>query len=154
VKIREAEIGKAARGATAPALKWEGSWRVPKFKHDVHLAAIARGPGVKEPFWPIPRPYQPSSPVWHSCVIGSPSAIRLDADGSGQFTPALEYATRLVDDSGNDFAKLVMCLADFDEAVAAQAARIVHVRRMKTPSELLDAATLADTPSIRNGFQG
>jgi hypothetical protein len=152
VKIREADL-EAARSATAPGVKWEGSWRLPKFKHDVHLAAIATGRGAKELFWPIPRPYQPSSPVWHSYVVGSTGAVWLDADGSGQFTPAFEYATRLVEDSGNDFARLTSSLADYDEAVAAQAARIVHVRKLRTPAELLEAAARTDTPSIRNGFR-
>jgi hypothetical protein len=153
VKIREADLAGPAQSATETGVKWERTWRLPKCRHDVHLAAIATGPGVKEPFWPIPRPYQPSSPVWHSYVVGSTGAVWLDTDGSGQFTPACEYATRLVDDSGNDFAKLTSRLGDYDEAVAAQAARIIHGRKLKSPAELLDAATRTDAPSIRDGFR-
>ncbi|MGE5190952.1 MAG: CehA/McbA family metallohydrolase [Deltaproteobacteria bacterium] len=153
VKIREAEIREAPRGSRESGLKWKGTWRLPKFKHDVHLAGIATGPGVKELFWPIPRPYQPSSPIWHPYVVGSTGAVWIDADGSGQFTPAFEYAARFVEESGTDFARLLSRLAEYDEAVAAQAARIVHVRKLKTPAELLDAATRTDVTSIRNGFQ-
>ncbi len=153
VKIREAEIREPAQGSRESGLKWSGTWRLPNFKHDVHLAAIATGPGVNELFWPVPRPYQPSSPVWQSYVVGSAGAVYIDADGSGQFTPAFEYATRLVDDSGNDFARLLSRLAEFDEAVAAQAARMVHVRKLKTPADLLDAATRTDVSSIRDGFR-
>jgi hypothetical protein len=153
VKIREAEISDGAGILNEPGHKWQGIWRLPKFKKDVHLAAIATGPAVKELFWPIPRPYQPSSPVWHSCVVGSTGAVWIDADGSGRFNPAFEYATRLVDEAGTDFAKLLSRLTEYDEAVAAQAARIVHIRKLKTSAELLEAATRTESAAIRDGFQ-
>ena len=153
VKIREANIAEAARGSGDAGVKWSGKWRLPKFKHDAHLAAVATGPGVKELFWPIPRPYQPSSPVWQPYVVGSTGAVWIDADGSGQFTSAFEYATRLVEDSGADFAKLLSRLADYDEAVATQAGRIVHVRKLSTPADLLEAASRTNVASIRNAFQ-
>src|SRR5262249_2951317 len=37
IKIREAEIREPTRGAIE---KWKGTWRLPKFKHDVFLAAV------------------------------------------------------------------------------------------------------------------
>jgi hypothetical protein len=153
VKIREAEITEAARGSSESPVKWSGKWRLSKFKHDVHLAAIATGPGVKELFWPIPRPYQPSSPVWQPYVVSSTGAVWIDVDGSGQFTPAFEYATRITDESGTDFAKLFSRLAEYDEAIAAQVARILHIRQLKTPGELLEAASRTNVASIRNAFQ-
>jgi hypothetical protein len=108
---------------------------------------------VKEPFWPIPRPYQPTSPVWHSYVVGSTGAVWVDADGSGEFTSAFEYASRLVAEIAADFSRLMKQLADYDEAVAAQAARILHVRQLKTPFELLEAAVQTDSQSIKDGFR-
>jgi hypothetical protein len=157
IKMREAEIGEVRAGAgervNETGVKWKGSWRLPRFKHDVHLAAIALGPGVKELFWPIARPYQPSSPVWNSYVVGSTGAIWIDADESGGFNPAFEYATRLVDAAQNDLARLVSRLADYDAAVAAQAARLWHVRKLNTPAELLNAASRTEIMSIRDGFQ-
>ena len=140
VMIREADIPEASRGSKEAGHKWKGLWRLPKFKHDVHLAAIATGPGVKEPYWRIPRPYQPSSPVWNSTSSAPPGAVWIDADDSGQFTPAFEYASRLVDDSVTDFDRLLSRLAAYDESVAAQTARLVHVRKLKTPAALLDIA--------------
>jgi hypothetical protein len=108
---------------------------------------------VHEPFWPTPRPYQPTSPVWNSYVVGTTGAVWVDADGSGDFTSAFEYATRLVADLADDFSPLMKELANYDEAVAAQAARILHVRKLKTPTELLEAAVRIDNQSIKAGFR-
>ena len=63
-KIREARIKDGKR----EGIKWSGEWTLPRFKHDVHLVAIASGPGVTDLFWPIARPYQPTSPVADSRV--------------------------------------------------------------------------------------
>jgi hypothetical protein len=151
VRIREAPITEADAGTMG--VKWNGNWRLPRLRHDVHLAAIATGPGVKEPFWPTPRPYQPTSPVWYSYVVGSTGAVWVDADGSGDFTSAFEYASRLVAEFAVDFSRLMKQLADYDEAVAAQAARILHVRQLKTPGELLEATAQTDSQSIKDGFR-
>jgi hypothetical protein len=153
VKIRESKIADVAPQSGEPGVKWKGRWRLPRFKHDVHLAAIATGPGVKEPFWPIARPYQPASPVWHSYVVGSTGAVWIDADASGRFDPAFDYAAQLVEESGNEVAKVESRLADYDEAVASQTARILHLRKLRTPAELLEAASRTDAAAIRSGFQ-
>src|SRR5258708_21568629 len=42
LKIREAAIKNGKRAG----VKWSGEWTLPRFRHDVHLAAIASGPGV------------------------------------------------------------------------------------------------------------
>lgn len=153
VKIREAEISEADWGSNATGHQWKTLWRLPPFKHDVSLVAIATGPGNNKPFWPIPRPYQPSSPVWHPYVVGLTGAVWIDADRSGQWTSPFAYASRLVEESGTDFAKLISRLADYDEAVAAQAARLIHIRKLKTPAELLEIAGRNDSQGLRNGFQ-
>jgi hypothetical protein len=57
-KIQEATIAEGKKAG----VKWAGEWSLPAFKHDVHLAAIASGPAMKELFWPIESPYQPASP--------------------------------------------------------------------------------------------
>jgi hypothetical protein len=153
VKIREAEIPEVGPESNGLGHKWKGSWRLPKFKHDVHLTAIATGPGIDKLFWPIPRPYQPSSPVWHSYVVGSTGAVWIDTDGNGHFTSALGYASQLVEESRTDFDQLISRLAEYDEAVAAQAARLVHVRQIKTPAQLLEAARSTHVAAIRRGIR-
>jgi hypothetical protein len=121
-KFREQKIPAATspKGGQQAVIKWTLS-RPP---HDVHLVAIATGPGVSEPYWAIAKPYQSSSSVWKARVIGSTNPIWLDADGDGQFTPARGYARKLVQEFGTDPAKLIPALSRFDEAVAAQAASL------------------------------
>jgi hypothetical protein len=69
-------------------------WTIPKPAEDIHLIAIASGPGVRSPHWAIPRPYQPSSTRWNSRVFGATNPIWLDADGDGKFTPSRKPITR------------------------------------------------------------
>jgi hypothetical protein len=95
-------------------------WQLPKPAHDVHLVVIATGPGVTEPFWEIPRPYQPSSKTFVPRVVGSTNPIWLDADGDGRFEPAFAIARRLILESGGDGVKLQKALKHCDEAVAVQ----------------------------------
>lgn len=151
--IREADIPESTRGSLGLGVKWRGNWRLPKFKHDIFLTAIATGPGVKELYWPIPRPYQPSSPVWNSYVVGSTGPVWIDADGSEKFTPAYDYAAKLVADANGEFPRLLSRLADYDEAVASQAARLLHVEKLKTPAELLEVAARTESTAIRDGFR-
>ena len=63
------------------------TWMIPRPKGDAYLVAIATGPGINSPHWAIPKPYQPSSKVWNSRVLGATNPIWLDADGDGRFTP-------------------------------------------------------------------
>ncbi len=102
------------------------AFKLPRFKHDVHLVAIASGPGVTAPFWETPRPYQPSSKIFAPRVLGATNPVWLDADGDGKFTSARAYAEQLVKRHGTDAAKLFPVLAGYDEAVAAQAASLCH----------------------------
>lgn len=89
------------------------TWSMPKPLHDVHLVTIATGPGVTEPFWEIPRPYQPSSKTFTPRVIGSTNPIWIDADGNGHFESAYEIAKRLIEKGGS--------IEKHDAAVKAQA---------------------------------
>jgi hypothetical protein len=100
------------------------TWTLPRPAFDVHLVAIATGPGVTAPFWAIPRPYQPTSPHWEGRVIASTNPIWVDGDGDGQFTAARGYAQQVMKESGGNPAALIAALARFDEAVATQAASL------------------------------
>lgn len=96
------------------------TWQFPKPNHDVHLVVIATGPGVSEPFWEIPRPYQPSDKALTSRVIGSTNPIWLDADGDGKFQSAFDYAQALIKQHGGNQEALREALKNYDEAVATQ----------------------------------
>ncbi len=92
IRVRE----EAIENGTRAGIKWQGLWRLPKPHHDVHLVAIASGPGVSAPYWPTAKPYQPTSIDFSPYVIGVSGAVFVDADGSGTFESAFEYARRLV----------------------------------------------------------
>jgi hypothetical protein len=115
IKVREASI-ESGTGAEKARVRW----RLPKPRHDVHLVAIATGPGVTAPFWEIPRPYQPSARVFTSRVIGSTNAVWIDADGDGRFSSAREIATRAVAQAAGDRALLARLVAGHDAAVRVQ----------------------------------
>lgn len=92
--------------------------------HDVHLVAVARGPGVKEAYWPSAKAYQPTSERFTPYVIGSTAPVWVDGDGSGTFESARDYAERLVKESHGDLKILAVKMAGYDEAVMAQAAAV------------------------------
>ncbi len=100
------------------------SWDIPRPKHDVHLVAIATGPGITAPYWAIPRPYQPTSMKWHGRVIASTNPVWVDADGDGRFTSARDLAQAMVRSAAGDKSKLQALLRDADESVRAQVARL------------------------------
>jgi len=148
-KIREARI----EGGQKAGVKWSGAWTLPVFRHDVHLVAIASGPGVTELYWPIARPYQPTSPVVQRRVIGSTGAVWLDADGDGKRTSAREYAQRLLANTEGAWEKLVQALGAYDEAVAAQAAALLQAGGVSVGSrEVRDAARKVGA-HVERGFQ-
>ena len=116
VLIREENLEDAFR----PGEKARVTWELPKPKHDVHLVAIATGPGVKEPFWEIPRPYQPSTTTFHPRVLGATNPIWIDANGDGKFESAYAIAQGLVKKTEGDREKLKQELVGFDSAVSTQ----------------------------------
>jgi hypothetical protein len=147
VKIREQAITPSSAVEKAVA-----TWMIPRPPHDVHLVAIASGPGVTAPCWAIPRPYQATSRIWTPRVLGSTNPIWLDADGDRQYTSPRTYAAALVQRAGDDPARLIQALASFDRAVATQAASLLHssARHLRSP----DLARLLENASdaTRQGF--
>lgn len=93
-------------------------WELPKPAHDVHFVAIATGPGVKEAFWEIPRPYQPTGKTFASRVIGSTNPIWIDSDGNGRFDSAFAIARKLLLKAGGDRSKV--STSNLDQAVQTQ----------------------------------
>jgi hypothetical protein len=70
-RVRTAEIkddGKAG-------VKWSGRWRVPRPPPGSHLVALAQGPDPRRPWWPIAKPYQPTSPEARPVVMGASAAV-------------------------------------------------------------------------------
>jgi hypothetical protein len=132
-------------------VKWSGTWKLPRPKHDVHLVAVATGPGVEALFWPLAKPYQPTSPAVRRRAIGVTGAVWIDADGDGRRTSARDYARAVVGE-GKDWRESVAALAGYDEAVAAQAAGLLHAAGVAPGGkDVRAAAKLAGGPVLR-GF--
>lgn len=151
VLIRREEITGETGRELADGEKFADEWSLPKPKHDVHLVAIASGPGIDAPYWPTAKPYQPTSPDWTPHVLGSSGAVWLDGDGDGKKTSAREYAGRLCDSANGDFDRLVKSLDDYDEAVASQAAAIFHEQHPDSFRAFAEPIAGA-SDQVRSGF--
>ncbi len=148
VRVREATVPLATLGGE----KFKQTWTMARPAHDVHLVAVATGPGVTALYWPIPRPYQPSSPVWKPYVIGSTNPVWVDGDDDGGWLAPRAQASRLVQRFGDDLASLLGALAAYDEAVSAQAAGLLR-KSGKDPRGAEAAALLEKAADpVRKGF--
>jgi hypothetical protein len=146
VKVQEATIADDGKAGE----KWAGKWTLPRPTHDVHLVAVATGPGVEGLFWPIGKPYQPTSPVVRKRVIGLTGAVWIDGDGDGKRSSAHVYAKRVI--AGTDWRKAVAALARYDEAVAAQAAGLLRGAGTSPSHPDVRAAAKAAGPQVLRGF--
>jgi hypothetical protein len=128
-------------------------WSLPKPRHDVHLVAVALGPGVDAPYWRTAKPYQPTSPEWTPHTLSVTGPVWLDVDEDGRPTSARDIAERLVHASRTDFAALLKLLADCDAAVAAQAAHLFRAQGGDLTSaanrQLLESAPEAVQAGVR-----
>ncbi len=134
----------------SPGRTWQTRWVVPKPKHDIHLVAIATGPGIAEPYWQTAKPYQPTTTAFTSYVLGSTGAVFIDADGSGKFDSAHVYASRIMAASDAPVGKR---LADFDEAVAAQVASIFQESAGEQFEAEMNRLLAAASPAAKRGLE-
>lgn len=72
--LREETIDDRGRAGEKARVTWE----IPRPDKDTFLVVIATGPGPTGAFWPIPRPYQPSSPVFTPRVVGSTNPVWIE----------------------------------------------------------------------------
>jgi len=107
---------------------------------------------VRELYWPIAKPYQPTSPSPQTWVIGSTGAVWLDGDGDGRRTSARGYAERLDRDAGGEWPKLVAALAGYDEAVALQAASLLQSRGVAAADVAGSAEAKRAGPHVERAF--
>jgi hypothetical protein len=148
VKVREQQIEAPA----GPVEKTRVTWIMPKPAYDIHLVAIASGPAVTAPYWPIPKPYQPSSRVWEPRVLAATNPIWVDSDGDGHFSAARIYAKEILKRAGTEPKKLVAELARYDEAVAAQLASLCQAAGRDVRSTEFEESLRAAPSQVRRGF--
>jgi hypothetical protein len=128
----------------------EITWNLPRPKHDIHLVLVATGEPVLTADWQMAKPYQATTPKLARCSFGCSGAVWLDGDGDGKRSSARDYAERLVA-KHREPAKVVAALADYDSAVAIQAASLLHVQSGAAPPDLLELSKEA-SPAVREGF--
>jgi hypothetical protein len=148
-KIREQNITKG----TTPGVKWSGTWTLPRPKHDVYLVAVARGPGVKELYWPIAKPYQPTSPVLESQVVGSSGAVWLDADGNAMRNSAFDYAKQIVQQENYHPKDVLKKLGKYDQSVAAQTAGLLQEHGVSLTDKAFKAELNTSKLQVQQGIQ-
>jgi hypothetical protein len=125
-------------------------WPLPARRHDYFVVVIASGPGVTDPSWAIPKPYQPTSTAWMPVVFGLTAPIYVDADGDGAFSSARDYAERLVS-TNPPLPTLMSALADHEALVASHAAELLELRGVNFESEAMRSALAAAARHVQEG---
>jgi hypothetical protein len=150
--VRDERIDVLTKRLLPVGVKWEGVWKLPKPRHDVHLVAIALGDGITSLHWPTAKPYQPTSSSGATTTLGISGAVWIDGDGDGKKSSARRYAERIATAAKGDLPSLIAALGDYDSATAAQAAYLVHTGSEEvSPDALLAAASKSPDP-VRAGF--
>jgi hypothetical protein len=133
-------------------VKEELTLSLPRPRQDTWLVAIATGPGVREPYWPLSRPYQPTRADWDPRLIGSTSPIRVDGDGDGRYSSPADYARQIVEANGTDPQKLVAALAAYDGATSVQAASLCRWKGLDLSAAPFRRAVDGAAPQVRLAF--
>jgi hypothetical protein len=153
VLVMEEEPPPLVDGTLPLGVKFVKEWTIPKPKHDVHLVAIAIGPGIDGSYWRTAKAYQPTSDVWIPHVFGCSGAIWLDADADGRPTSAFEYAKRVFTASKGNFDVGLKLLQEYDAAVAAQAAHLYQSSGTSLANQANQKKVNASSAAVKTGFR-
>ncbi len=151
--LREISLPSESLRDLPTGVLWAEELTLPRPKHDVHLVAIATGPGIKESYWKTAKPYQPVSPDWEPRVIGCSGAVWLDGDRDGRRSSARDYAQIALAKSKGDLSKLVEVLAEYDSAVSAQAAFLYQSSGESLTSSTAQVILNQSGENVKRGFQ-
>ncbi len=152
ILVKDVEIGSADRQTSVSGLIYKATWNLPTPKHDVHLVALATGPGIESLYWRTAKPYQPNSMSDRTRTLGCSGAIWLDVDKDGRGTAASDYASKIVRQSDADPDKVFRQLASYDQAVATQAALLLD-QAGHSPLSLMERKSFAAAKEpVRQGI--
>jgi hypothetical protein len=153
IMIQESRLGQREKGIAKDNASGQMiSWNLQRPAYDVFLVAVASGPGVTAPYWPIARPFQPSSRAWDPPVIGATNPIWIDGDGDGKFSSAHTYAKKLLSRFGPDPARLLPELEKYDEAICVQAASLCQSAGHDIRAEEFVRGLKTSSDSVRRAF--
>lgn len=147
-KIREAAVVKRS----GEPIRQRFRWKMKAPAHDVYFAAIAHGLAPEMPFWPIAKPYQPTSPRWTPRVYGASGTVWFDGDRNGRRESAAVYAASLLLTHGKDLKKLFRELSSFDTAVSAQVAAMMWRNGADLRSDEMRSLLQHSAVHVRRGF--
>ena len=85
--------------------------------------------------------------------MGVSGAIWIDADGDGKISTAQQYARELVTRFRQDLEGLFNAMSAHDEAVAVQAAALLHQSGVDLSGPVATAALTKASSSIKEGFK-
>ena len=115
------------RKQAAAGVLGEVSWTIPEqqLPHDAWLTVVARGPGIRQPFWPTAQPYQPDSPSFQPYTFSCTGPLMLDVDDDGKFSSPQDYAHEILQTAAGQLDKVLEATAAHDRAVAIQVASML-----------------------------
>ncbi|HEV7403682.1 MAG TPA: CehA/McbA family metallohydrolase [Chthoniobacteraceae bacterium] len=148
LRLRSEAIAQPSQAGEKAAF----TWTIPKPRYDTWLVAIATGPGVREPYWNIPFPYQPTDRLRDPQVLGLTNPVYLDADGDGHFTSPRGTAQAILTKIGADPEKLLPALAEYDEAVVTQVAALCEAQVVEIRGAAFQELLLQAAEHVRRGF--
>ncbi len=151
--LREQTFPQATSSSRSGGSVRQVAWTFPAPAHDVYLVALATGPAQSSPFWPIPKPYQPTSIQWQAHMIGATNPIWVDGDGDGQYTSPFGYARNLWEQAGRDASKLVELLRNVDPAVVIQSAALARQSGVDLNQPVFLKALAGAPETVRQGFK-
>ena len=147
------DIDSQTAGKLPPGVKWQGTWSIPRPRHDAHLVAIASGPGVEGLHWRTAKPYQPTSPHWEPAILGATGAVWLDGNGDGKRQAASDIARRVFEKHAEQLPELLQQLAAYDSAVAVQAAGLYQGKNESLLTAESQRLIAGAAPQVRDGFR-
>lgn len=110
-------------------------------QQDAFLVAVVRGPGVRDLYWPIAKPYQATSPDWTPRFMAVTGAVWIDADGDGIVSSAKDYAISLCEQTRHDPQETCVQVQRFDRPVAMHVAyQLLQHNERKFVAEVLPIA--------------
>lgn len=97
-------------------------------QQDAFVVAVVRGPGVTQLYWPVAKPYQPTSADWTPQFMAVTGAVWLDRDSDGKRTSARTYARRVCEAQNFDSAAVISELKNYDASVCLHAADLLYLK--------------------------